>query len=118
MKRTVSLLLFVLLSVVFLTSCNSDNDRYVRFIKNANGSSGSYWEYELDRDDIIRETEYKEDRSFLNFGPGYRQKWTFEIIGQGEVRINWIAYEGGTYSQKDSFTEIFTFDEDGNYSKK
>lgn len=67
----------------------------IRFSQNANGSSGEFWKYQLDAEDVIKEIEYYESRHFLNFGPGYEQNWIFEVVNPGEVTITWLKYESG-----------------------
>ncbi len=40
----------------------------------------------------------------VNFGAGYKQHWIFEMIGAGEVTIDWLAYEGDAYIKKATHT--------------
>ncbi len=116
--RTIPLLLCLLLSgCTALTACGgtSSEQQMMTFTQSANSSSGSYWEYELSTDTILVETDYHESKSPLNFGPGYTQHWTFEIMNAGEVTIHWLAYEGDSYKESDSYSTTYVFDADGNY---
>lgn len=92
-------LLYILFTVFFIVTpgCRDKNldDNRLKVIQKANSSSGEYWNYELDTDEIIKESKYSEERFFLNFGSGYSQIWEFEPVKPGEVTISWIAYEGG-----------------------
>ncbi len=107
MRKLVTI--FITCISTMLTGCSDDNT--IEFTQKGNSSSGSYWEYDLSCDNILKEIQY-EETSFL--GPGYTQHWTFEIIGTGYVTINWLAYEGGRdYSEKKSCSVTYEFFDDG-----
>lgn len=78
----------------------------------ANSSSGSYWEYELSNTSVIEEIDYYTSRFPFNFA-GYEQHWKFRVIGEGEVTIHWLAYDGGDYSADKSYSETYIFDSRG-----
>lgn len=109
-----------LLLCSMLTACGDTaaNQSKIEFTQSANSSSGSYWEYTLSTDDILVETDYQTSKSPLNFGPGYKQHWTFEIMQAGEVTIEWLAYEGDSYKESDSYSVTYVFDDNGNYQIK
>ena len=88
----------------------------VTFTMPANGSSGEYYEYSFDRDDILRETDRYTKRFFLNFGPGYNDVWEFDIIGEGELNVNWTATQGGSVVKAGCFSETYRV-EDGKCTK-
>lgn len=89
----------------------------VTFTMPANGSSGEYYKYAFDRDDILRETNSYISRFFLNFGPEYYDVWEFDIIGEGELTVNRTKYQGGSDIVKaECFTEIYRV-EDGKCQK-
>ena len=77
--------------------------------QSANGSSGTFWKYELSTDDILREQKYYTTQ-FL--GSGYTQHWNFEIIGEGEVTIHWLAYTYGDYTEAKSYSTTYRISED------
>lgn len=94
MKKRSKLVIFhLILTFLIIPACN--NSKNVTFMQNGNYSSGSYWEYELSTEDVIKEVDYHTSRFYLNFGPGYQQNWEFEIVGEGEVTIHWLAYVSG-----------------------
>ncbi|MDE7360794.1 MAG: hypothetical protein K2N38_02545 [Oscillospiraceae bacterium] len=89
----------------------------VMFTMPANGSSGEYYEYAFDRDDILRETDSYIESFFLNFGPGYNDVWEFDIIGEGDLTVSWTSYCGGTdIVREECFTETYRV-EDGKCTK-
>lgn len=100
------------ITVFMLSSCSTSKNGSETFTlsQTANGSSGSYWEYTLSTDNVIKEIDYYETSII---GPGYRQYWIFEITGEGEVTINWLAYEGDSYSEKNSYGITYFFDDEG-----
>lgn len=112
MKKALAVIIFAVTMLV-LSSCSTSKNGSETFTlsQTANGSSGSYWEYTLSTDNVIKEIDYYETSII---GPGYRQYWTFEITGKGEVTINWLAYEGDTYTDKYSYSVTYYFDENGN----
>lgn len=99
---------FITTVVILIVQNNRLRTGNVRFKMPANGSSGEFYKYELDRDDILREVDHYYKRFFLNFGPGYSDVWEFEIIGEGELTVSWTAYRGGSDIVKaESFTETY-----------
>lgn len=102
-KRIIIAFLF-LLGVLCLNACGT-NSSVIELEQRGNGSSGSYWEYSLSNNDVIKETDYYETR-FL--GPGYTQHWTFEIINDGDVTIHWKAFAGGHEHNMDSYDEVYS----------
>lgn len=119
MKKAVFLIIVMLIGAVvfiFSTYDNEDNkSKTIEFTRNANSSDGSYWEYELSTDTVITEVDYYTSKFPLNFGSGYKQHWTFEAIGEGEVTISWIAYEGDTYDEKHSYSVTYSVDSKGKF---
>lgn len=101
----------LLLLTVILSSCSSSDT--IAFTQKANGSAGHYWEYELSNNDILQEISYTQTQIFP---PGYTQHWTFQVLGEGDVTIHWIAYKGGDISEKDSYSITYHFDENAKYS--
>lgn len=118
MKRRFYTMLIILffMAVVFNNTNNVHNDKNeIRFSQQANGSSGTYWNYSISTNTVISEKEYYETRSPISFGPGYTENWIFEIIGEGDVTIQWLAYKGGTLSETDSYSITYRFEENGKY---
>lgn len=104
-----------LIAPVYICSNNTCKSKEVLLSQSANSSSGSYWTYELSTEDIIREKQYYESKFPLNFGSGYKQNWIFEITGEGEVTVNWIAYSGDSIDIKKSYNITYYFENDGSY---
>lgn len=77
------------------------------FQMNNDSSSGIYYKYELDRDDILRETDHYSARHFAGCVHGYSEIWEFEVIGDGEITISWIACENGSVNENMSFYETY-----------
>ncbi|MDE7231003.1 MAG: hypothetical protein K2N56_11040 [Oscillospiraceae bacterium] len=94
---------------------SAKRDRVI-FRMDANGSAGIFYEYEFSRNDILREVDHYDDRFFLNFGPAYDEVWEFEIIGEGELKVNWTGYSGGTIQEDMCFYETYLF-KDGKRTK-
>lgn len=90
-------------------------DRVI-FRMDANGSAGVFYKYEFSRNDILREVDHYDERFFLNFGPAYDEVWEFEIIGDGELTVNWTGYDGGTIHEDMCFYETYLF-KDGERTK-
>lgn len=111
MKKFCYLQISILLMIIF-SSCSTSET--IEFTQKANGSAGNFWEYELSNNDIIQEISYTETQVFLS--PGYRQNWTFNILNEGDVTIQWLAYKGGSLSEKDSYSITYHFEENGEYS--
>lgn len=104
-------------TIIYAHINHSHKKNELLLTQSANGSSGSYWEYSLSTENVIKEKQYYESRNPLNFGPGYKQNWLFEVIGEGEVTIYWIAYEGGnSINQSKSYTLTYNFDKNGKYT--
>lgn len=103
----------ILVSVVFAVHKTPafrnlfSKNKYIFFELNTNASSGTYYKYELDRDDILRGTDHYSARHSLNCVPGYSEIWEFEIIGDGEVTITWTGYENGIENEEISFYETY-----------
>lgn len=118
-KLLFTTVLMLQISAIFSACVDSASDRSeIEFTQNANSSSGSYWEYQLSTDSILAETDYHTSKFPINFGPGYKQHWTFEIINPGEVTIEWLAYEGDSYKESNSYSITYIFDDNGNYHIK
>lgn len=115
LKYKTIFLLTIVLMMFILCSCTKEKSNEVMFRQSANSSSGSYWEYSLSNENVLQETEYTTSTFFLNFGPGYQQNWTFEVIGAGEVTIDWLAYQGSFYDEEASYSVTYIFDNDGNF---
>ena len=111
MKKCCYLQLLIILTVIF-SSCSSTGT--IEFTQNANGSAGHFWKYELSNHDILQEISYTQTQIFP---PGYKQHWTFQVLGEGDVTIHWIAYKYGDLSEKDAYSITYHFDENGKYSK-
>lgn len=104
-------------AAIILTSCGKD-DKRLYCSQNANGSAGDHWGCELVPDGILNEVDYYTTRSPFNFGPGYKENWVFEPMGQGEVTINWTAYTGGNHIDENaSFYVVYTVDDDKSITK-
>jgi len=120
MKNKGWLIIILLIACVAITALTQNQEQEktpeVIFSQKANSSSGSYWEYELSTDTIINEIEYYESKFPLNFGSGYTQSWRFEVIGEGEIIIKWLAYEGDSYKESDSYSITYLFDDEGRYT--
>ena len=100
----------VLVMMVLVTGC-AKMPVVLKQTQSANHSSGSYWECELSDDSVLVQKDYYET-SFL--GPGYRQHWEFEVIGEGTVTIFWKAYNSGTdFDAKHSYYAVYTAGEGG-----
>lgn len=108
MKRLVALA-----GLILLTGCTSSTDDIFVVRQSANGSAGAYWEYELSCSGVLEEIDYQTTRNALNFGPGYKQEWTFQATGEGEVTINWLAYEGDSLVQDKCYSQTYLVDGDG-----
>lgn len=112
-KQKVVLLVIILAAAViialkspFFRAAFGRNDRIV-FHMNADSSSDIHYNYELSRDDILRVADHYSARHALSCVPGYSEVWEFEIIGDGEVTINWTGYENGVANEEMSFYETF-----------
>ena len=106
-----------ILILVMLTACGQKDNR-LYCSQTANGSSGKHWEYKTDQDGILKAVDYYESRGFLNFGPGYIQRWVFEPIEQGEVTINWISYKAGDIVvESECYHVIYNVDENMTVTK-
>lgn len=119
MKKIFYIMLIILfiIALIFNYTKNVHNDnKEIHFSQQANNSNGTYWNYSLSTNTIISEKEYYETHSPLNFGPGYTENWIFDIIGDGDVTIQWLAYKGGSLSEKDSYSITYHFEENGEYS--
>lgn len=108
--KYIFLTILVIISTLILIF-QKDNKSEADFClkQSANSSSGTYWEYELSTDKIIKETNYYETRFPLNF-TGYKQNWEFDIIGRGDVTVYWKAYDGGSYDEKNCYSVTYSFD--------
>lgn len=110
-------IILVILMLLTLTAC-ADKDNKIYCSQNANHSLGAEWKYEIMPADILKETDHYERRSPFNCGPGYSQHWVFEPIGQGEVTINWISYEGGNdVVESECYYVVYNVDENLNAVK-
>lgn len=107
---------FIASTVILIIQSNRPRTGDVMFKMHANSSSGEHYRYEFDRDDILRETDSYESRFFLNFGPGYNNVWEFDIIGEGELTVNWTNTQGGWVNEANCFTEVYRV-EDGKCKK-
>ncbi len=117
MKKIYITLIIMLLLITAVYTCSNSvcENNEVLLSQSANSSSGLYWTYELSTEGIISEKQYYESKFPLNFGPGYKQNWIFEIIDEGEVTINWIAYSGSSINLKKSYKITYFFRNDGSY---
>lgn len=109
------IIILCLITTVYTRSNNKCENKDVLVSQSANSSSGLYWTYELNTEDIISEKKYYESKFPLNFGPGYKQNWIFEVVSEGEVTINWIAYSGSSIDLKKSYSETYYFESNGSY---
>lgn len=103
-------------TIIYANKNHSHKKNELLLTQSANSSSGLYWEYSLSTEKVIKEKQYYESRNPLNFGSGYKQNWLFEVIGEGEVTIYWIAYSGSSIDKSKSYTLTYDFDENGKYS--
>lgn len=117
-KGLLIIILLIACVAVLIFTQKQDEEKATEVIlsQKANSSSGSYWEYELSTDTVINEIEYYESKFPLNVGPGYAQNWRFEVIGEGEITIKWLAYEGDSYKESDSYSITYLFDDEGKYT--
>lgn len=118
MKRifyTALIILFIMASIFIYTKKVRNGNKEIRFSQQANSSSGTYWHYSLSTNTVISEKEYYATRFPLNFGSGYTENWIFDIIGDGDVTIQWFAYKGDALSEKDSYSITYHFEENGEY---
>ncbi len=115
MKKIYLIIFLFLIASVYTCSNSTCKNKEVLLSQSANSSSGLYWTYELSTEGIISEKQYYESKFPLNFGPGYKQNWIFEVIGEGEVTVNWIAYSGSSINLKSSYNVTYYFESDGSY---
>lgn len=115
MKKIYLIIFLFLIASVYTCSNSTCKNKEVLLSQSANSSSGLYWTYELSTEGIISEKQYYESKFPLNFGPGYKQNWIFEVIGEGEVTVNWIAYSGSSINLKRSYNVTYYFESDGSY---
>lgn len=111
---TVLLILFFIALILTYPKIKHQH-KEVHFSQKANSSSGAYWDYSLSTNTVISEKEHYETRFPLNFGPGYTENWIFEIMDEGNVTIQWLAYQGGFLSEKDSYCITSHFEKNGEY---
>lgn len=121
-KRKIALTVIILAAVViiaqgipFFRTMFGKSERLV-FYLNADSLSELHYKYELSGDDILREADHYSARHFLNCGSGYAEVWEFEIVGDGEVTVNWTGYEGGVINDDMSFYETYLV-KDGEHTK-
>ncbi len=63
-------------------------------------------------DNVLQEVSYTTERYLLNLGPGYKQCWIFELVGEGMVTIEWLFYEGGDYVEEKSYSVTYCVEND------
>ena len=101
--------LFLLIITIICGWFLYTNAHILHVKQSANGSSGTFWKYELSTENVIQEKKYYTTQ-FL--GSGYTQHWIFEIIGEGEVTIHWLAYTYGDYTESKSYSTTYWIGED------
>lgn len=93
-------------AVILIVRSNCPRTGDVMFKMHANSSLGEHYIYEFDRDDILRETDNYE-RHVLWFFLDYSEVWEFDIIGEGDLTVNWTNYQGGSVVKANCFTEVY-----------
>lgn len=96
----------VILLIVRIILSNRPRTGDVMFKMPANGSSGEYYIYEFDRDDILREVDCYSKSHLIVFQTS-DDVWEFDIIGEGDLTVNWTNIQGGSVVKANCFTEIY-----------
>lgn len=105
----------VILLIVRIILSNCPRTGNVMFKMHANSSLGEHYIYEFDRDDILREVDSYSSHVFW-FLLDYSEVWEFDIIGEGDLTVNWTNIQGGSVVNANCFTEVYRV-EDGKCTK-
>lgn len=97
---------FVAATAILIVQSKRPRTGDVMFKMPANSSSGEYYEYTFDRDDILREVDRYSKSDLIVFQASV-DVWEFDIIGEGELTVNWTATQGGSVVRPKCFTEIY-----------
>ena len=97
---------FIAATVILIVRNNLPRTGDVMFKMHANGSSGEYYEYNFDRDDILREVDRYSKSVPIVFQASV-DVWEFDIIGEGDLTVNWTNTQGGSVNNARCFTEVY-----------
>ena len=96
--------------ILFIINNGQKYDKHhIKISQKANSSSGQYWEYKMSNETVLKEID-RYDWSLFPLSSHYDQVWVFEPIGQGEVTINWLVYQGSWLNEKKSYSVTYEVD--------